>query len=128
MLLFERLQLAHQPVVLGVGDFRIVEHVVAIVVVLDLLAQLTHSGRGALRWARVVSCSRQDDRTEPRAAAGRRTLELAHFLAHALDPVHGERHAALVLQRAAEIRLQAARAGDQLVERMHARHRAREAA
>jgi hypothetical protein len=51
ILFFERLQLAHQPVVLGVGDLRIVEHVVAIVVMLELRAQLTDSCRGALGCA-----------------------------------------------------------------------------
>ena len=51
MLFFERLQLAHQPVVFRVGNFRIVEDVIAVVVVLDLLTQLTHSCRGALGCA-----------------------------------------------------------------------------
>src|SRR6185369_429808 len=43
----ERLELVHQPVVLGVRNGRLVEHVVAIVVAVDLIAQL----RGALRGA-----------------------------------------------------------------------------
>src|SRR4026209_1931406 len=60
------------------------------------------------------------------AAAGWRTLELADFLAHALDAMNGERHAALVLQRAADVRLQPPRAGNHFVERMHARHRSRQ--
>jgi hypothetical protein len=48
ILFFERLELAQQPVVFGVGNFRVVEHVVAIVVMLDLSAQLTHSRSGDL--------------------------------------------------------------------------------
>ena len=42
---FQRFQFAHERVVLGVGDRRFVEHVVAVVGVVELLAQL----RGAPR-------------------------------------------------------------------------------
>src|SRR5690606_1719423 len=47
----EGLQLAHQGVVLGVAHARVVEHVVAIVVVADLGAQLLNPLRGALPGA-----------------------------------------------------------------------------
>ena len=40
MLLLDLLQLVEEAVVLRVGDLRLVEHVVAVQVVLDLLAQL----------------------------------------------------------------------------------------
>ena len=40
MLRLELLQLVVQPVVLGVRDLRVVEHVVAVEVVVELLAQL----------------------------------------------------------------------------------------
>jgi hypothetical protein len=40
MLAFQRLQLVDQAVELGVGNLRVVEHVVAMLVVADLLAQL----------------------------------------------------------------------------------------
>ena len=42
----ERAQLLHQPVVLGVRDLRVVEHVVAVVVLCDLRAQLGCARRG----------------------------------------------------------------------------------
>ncbi|CAM5345005.1 hypothetical protein RLIN73S_04400 [Rhodanobacter lindaniclasticus] len=43
---FDRLQLAHQPVVLGVGDIRIVEHVIAVVGLLDQCPQRGGAGQG----------------------------------------------------------------------------------
>ena len=56
---FEGADLAHQRVVLGVGDARIVEHVVAVVVRLDLadelgVAALGGGGRGHLSRARLA--------------------------------------------------------------------------
>ena len=42
---FERTQLVHEPVVLGVRHRRLVEHVVAVIVAVDFIAQL----RDALR-------------------------------------------------------------------------------
>src|SRR5216683_3028003 len=52
MLAFERLELAHQRVVLSVGDLGIVENVVAVVVMIDLLAKLFGF---ALKLLKVVS-------------------------------------------------------------------------
>jgi hypothetical protein len=43
VLVLERLQLVVEPVVLGVGDLRVVEDVVAVEVVVDLLAQLVEA-------------------------------------------------------------------------------------
>ena len=40
---FELLQLAHEAVVLGIRDLRLVEHVIEIVVVIDLAAQRLHA-------------------------------------------------------------------------------------
>ncbi|MDZ7829892.1 MAG: hypothetical protein U5K33_10540 [Halofilum sp. (in: g-proteobacteria)] len=45
MLLLEFLQLTQQAVVLGVGDLRVVEHVVAIVVMVQPLAQFARALR-----------------------------------------------------------------------------------
>ena len=39
MLGFERLEFVHQPVEFGVADLRIVEHVIAVLVIADLVAQ-----------------------------------------------------------------------------------------
>ena len=39
MILFQGLQLAHQPVVLCIRNFRVVEYVISIIVVTNLLAQ-----------------------------------------------------------------------------------------
>ena len=40
---FQRLQFAQQPVVLGVRDLRVVEHVIAVVVVIDLVPELANA-------------------------------------------------------------------------------------
>ena len=50
---FQRLEFAHQPVVLGVGDRRIVEHVVAVVGVVDQATQFGGAG-GGFGWHRVI--------------------------------------------------------------------------
>jgi hypothetical protein len=57
---FDRPQLLHQAVVLGVGDLGRVEHVVLVVVVIDQLAQLFCSDLQALevldlRWHGAVA-------------------------------------------------------------------------
>jgi uncharacterized protein with PhoU and TrkA domain len=50
----ERLQLAHQAVVLGVRDVRVVEHVVAVIGVVDATTQIGDlvGGRGIGRHGR----------------------------------------------------------------------------
>ncbi len=48
---FQRAQFQHQPVVLGVGNQRIIEHVVAVVVLCNLRAQLRRARRRLLRHA-----------------------------------------------------------------------------
>ena len=52
VLLLERLELVEEPVVLGVGDLRLVEHVVEVEVVVDLLAQVVELLLDALLRAR----------------------------------------------------------------------------
>ena len=125
MLLFERLQLAHQPVVLGVGDFRIVEHVVAIVVMLDLPAQLTHSGCGAAGHADVAAqeldCRTGRSAAPPLALGGRSNSRTSWRMRSMRWTVSGTPRSSC--KRAAETLLQATGACDQLIERMHARHR-----
>jgi hypothetical protein len=53
---FERLQLAHQAVVLGVRDVRVVEHVVAVIGVVDATTQIGDlvGGRGIGRHGEIL--------------------------------------------------------------------------
>ncbi len=45
----ELAQFERQAIVLGVRELRVVEHVITVIVVLDLLAQFAHAGRRVLR-------------------------------------------------------------------------------
>ena len=72
----ELAQLADQGVVVGVGDLRVVVHVVALVVVLDQLPQLDGPGRGppvgrSPDPPRSATAQRGDARAEHRVGVGR---------------------------------------------------------
>ena len=99
---FQRLQLAKQAVVLGVGDRRRVERVVLIVVPLDLLAQRCNPLADFAR-------SRHENRRRARLASRARCRGPASWNGSAAsccwiaaDGLLGERHPVIVDQRAAE--------------------------
>ena len=58
MLGFQRLELAHQRVVFGVGDLRIVEHVILMFVVAQFLAELLDLDRGIFHWPLIYNLTR----------------------------------------------------------------------
>ena len=82
----ELAQLLHQPVVFGVRNLRIVEHVVTVVVTVDLRAQL----------GRLARAGGPTSRSRARRRGGAPGARIA-ILAHTRDALHGERLAALVL-------------------------------
>ena len=71
LLLLERLQLVEEAVVLGVRDLRVVEHVVAVVVVVELLPELR--GRACAASQRAARSSSADATTASGSSASSRS-------------------------------------------------------
>ena len=79
----ELAELADQRVELGVGDLRLVEHEVVLVVGVDLLAQLPHSSDGGSGWLR-----REASSSEISVGIERRGRGVMHAVAELAGKAH----------------------------------------